>query len=106
MDIAIVGELNGHHSERLKKITDALPHSGLDVTPTDNVLNVVCSKLVLNACTLPTSALLRFYAHQLVEHKGTVELKPCILREVVTVAHAQNIEMDYEVTFNQSRSTS
>jgi 2-dehydropantoate 2-reductase len=89
-----VGELNGQPSERLKKITDALASSGLDVTPTGNVLKVVWSKLALNACTLPTSALLRFYAHQLVEHEGTLELMRCILREVVAVAHAQNIEMD------------
>jgi 2-dehydropantoate 2-reductase len=93
--MTFVGELNGQQSERLKKITDAFARAGLDVTPTDNVLKVVWSKLALNACTLPTSALLRFYAHQLVEHEGTLELMRCILREVVAVAQAQNIEMDY-----------
>lgn len=94
--MTFVGELGGEHSERLKKITDALADSGLDVTPTDDVLKVVWSKLALNACTLPTSALLKFYAHQLVEHEGTLELMRCILREVVAVAQAQNIEMDYD----------
>jgi 2-dehydropantoate 2-reductase len=94
--MTFVGELNGQHSERLKRIADALAASGLEVTPTDNVLKVVWSKLALNACTLPTSALLRFYAHQLVEHEGTLELMRCILHEVVVVAQAQNIEMDYD----------
>jgi 2-dehydropantoate 2-reductase len=94
--MTFVGELNGHHSERLKKITDALAQSGLEVTPTDNVLNVVWSKLALNACTLPTAALLKFYAHQLVEHEGTLELMRCILREVVAVANAQKIDLAYE----------
>jgi 2-dehydropantoate 2-reductase len=94
--MTFVGELSGQHSERLQKITDALASSGLEVTPTDNVLKVVWSKLALNACTLPTAALLRFYAHQLVEHEGTVKLMRCILREVVEVANAQHIDLNVD----------
>jgi len=56
----------------------------------------VWSKLALNCCTLPTSALLRFYAAQLVEHEGTLALMRALLREVVTVAQAQNIALDFD----------
>jgi 2-dehydropantoate 2-reductase len=92
--MTLVGELSGHRGERLKKITDVLAQSGLEVTPTDNVLNVVWSKLARNACALPTSALLKFYAHQFVEHEGTLELMRCILREMVTVANTQKIDLN------------
>lgn len=96
--MTFVGELDGQHSERLKRMTDALAASDLDVTPTDNVLKVIWSKLALNACTLPTSAMLRFYVHQLVE-----QLMRSVSREVVTVVHTQRIEMDYDERWEPSR---
>jgi len=89
-----VGELNGHISERLRRLAETFTAAGLDTTPSDAVLNVIWSKLALNACTLPTSALLRFYAGQLIEHDGTLALMRALLREVVAVAQAQGITLD------------
>jgi 2-dehydropantoate 2-reductase len=56
----------------------------------------IWSKLALNVCTLPTSALLRFYAGQLVEHEGTLALMRGLLAEVVAVANAQGIPLEFD----------
>jgi 2-dehydropantoate 2-reductase len=89
-----IGELNGQVSERLRHIAETFTAAGLDATPSDAVLNVIWSKLALNACTLPTSALLHFYAGQLIEHDGTLALMRALLREVVAIAQAQGITLD------------
>ena len=89
-----VGELSGQISERLHRVGKTLTDAGLDTTPSDSVLNVIWSKLALNACTLPTSALLRFYSGELIEHNGTLALMRALLREVVAVAQAQGFTVD------------
>jgi 2-dehydropantoate 2-reductase len=66
------------------------------MTVTDDVLKAIWSKLALNVCTLPTSALLRFYAGQLIQHTGTLELMQALLREVMSVANAQNIALEFD----------
>jgi 2-dehydropantoate 2-reductase len=90
-----IGELDGSQSERLKAVTGALAEAGFQVTPTERVLQEIWSKLALNCCTLPTSALLHFYAGQLLEHDGTQDLMRGLLREVVAVANAQGIPLSY-----------
>jgi 2-dehydropantoate 2-reductase len=89
-----IGELQGSISERLRRVAETFTAAGLDTTPSDAVLNVIWSKLALNACTLPTSALLRFYAGELIEHNGTLALMRALLGEVVAVAQAQGITID------------
>jgi 2-dehydropantoate 2-reductase len=44
---------------------------------------------------LPTSALLRFQAHELIQHEGTMALMRGLLSEVVAVAKAQGISLDH-----------
>ena len=88
------GELSGPISERLRRVAKTFTAAGLDTAQSDAVLNVIWSKLALNACTLPTSALLRFYAGELIKHNGTRELMRALLREVVAVAQAQGITVD------------
>lgn len=92
--MTFMGELNGQMSERLEAIRAAFAGAGLDVTTSDNILKEIYQKLSLNVCTLPTAALLRFQAHQLVEHQGTLDLMRALLKEVVAIAKAQGIEMD------------
>ena len=91
-----IGALDGGQAERLSRVAEAFSHAGLEVTATDGVLKEIWSKLALNCCTLPTSALLRFYAGQLGEHEGTLDLMRAILREVVAVANAQDIALDFD----------
>ena len=93
--MTFMGELNGKMTKRLSRVADTFKESGIDVTPTDQVLKEIWSKLALNVCTLPTSALLRFYAPQLVQHDSMLELMKALLKEVIAVAHAQKIPLDF-----------
>lgn len=92
--VTIIGELNGGLSGRVERIATAFRDAGLEVSPTATVVDAIWSKLALNVCTLPTSALLRFYAGQLIEHDGTMELMRVLLRETVAVAKAQGYGLD------------
>jgi 2-dehydropantoate 2-reductase len=92
--ITWLGELDGGRTDRLGKIAGALRRTGFEVASTENVLGAIWAKLALNVCTLPTSALLRFTADQLVEHDGTLSLMRGLLHEAVAVANAQGAALD------------
>lgn len=94
--MTFIGELKGELSDRLKQVAGTFNGAGIETTPSDNVLLTVWSKLALNVCTLPTSALLRFYAGQLIQHEGTLALMRGLLQETVTVANAQGIALDFD----------
>jgi 2-dehydropantoate 2-reductase len=94
--MTFIGELNGTISDRLQRVAGAFNAAGIEVTPTPEVLRQIWSKLALNVCTLPTSALLRFYAGQLIQHAGTLNLMRSLLREVIAVAQAHEITLDFE----------
>ena len=93
--MTFMGELNGKLSQRLTQIAETFQQAGIEVTPTSQVLKEIWSKLALNVCTLPTSALLRFYAPQLVQHEPMLELMKDLLQEVIAVARAQKIPLDF-----------
>jgi 2-dehydropantoate 2-reductase len=91
-----MGELDGRSSARLDAAVAAFRKAGIEVTPSDRILDEVWKKLALNVCTLPTSALLRFYANELNNFPETHALMRGLLREVVAVANAQDIALDEE----------
>lgn len=91
-----VGEIDGRKSPRLEAICGALMGAGFDVTQSTTILNEVWKKLCLNVCTLPTAALLRLFAHQLVQHEGVKAEMHALLGEVVAVAKAQNISIEFD----------
>lgn len=92
--MTFIGELGGDISRRLDQVAGCFRAAGFEVTTTGAVIEEVWSKLSLNACTLPTSALLRFAAGQLVEHDEMLALMRALLEEVVAVARAQSIALD------------
>jgi 2-dehydropantoate 2-reductase len=94
--MTFIGELDGKMSERLARIAAAFSSAGLETTQSPSVINEIWKKLALNTCTLPSSALLSFTADQLVQHDGTMELMRAILTEVAAVAHAQDIDLDFD----------
>lgn len=94
--ITHIGELNGGTSARVHALAEALRKGGFEVAESGQVLKEIWSKLALNVCTLPTAAVYAWEARKLVEHVGMKELMAALLREVVAVAHAQNIPMDYD----------
>jgi 2-dehydropantoate 2-reductase len=91
-----IGELGGGLSERQQRIVETFNRAGFNTIASENVLTTIWMKLALNCCTLPASALLRFYAHQMVEHDGTLNMMSAILKEVVAVANAQNIPLSFD----------
>jgi 2-dehydropantoate 2-reductase len=91
-----MGELNGQMSERLARTAAVFNAAGIETAATAEAMKEIWSKLALNVCTLPTSALLRFYAGQLVEHEGTLALMRGLLAEVVAVANAQGIPLEFD----------
>ena len=90
-----LGELAGKLTPRLTRIVETFNAAGLETTATPRVLQEVWSKLAVNACTLPTSALVRCHAGQLVEHQGILKLMQGLLRETVAVARAERAVLDY-----------
>jgi 2-dehydropantoate 2-reductase len=91
-----IGELKGGTSARVHALAEALRKGGFEVAESDAVLKEIWSKLALNVCTLPTAAVYAWEARKLVEHQGMKHLMAELLREVVAVAHAQNIPLDYD----------
>lgn len=94
--MTFMGELNGVMSERLEQLVTTFQNAGIEVTASNDVFKMIWQKLALNCCTLPASALLRFYAHQMVEHDGTLKIMENILREAVQVANAQGIALGFD----------
>ena len=91
-----LGELSGEHTPRLAAVEAALISAGFDTTVSARILDEVWKKLALNCCTLPTSALLRFFAHELVGFPTAKDAMALILAEVVAVAKASGIALDYD----------
>lgn len=93
---SFIGEWNGAVSPRVDQIAGIFNRAGIETIPTGEVMREIWAKLALNACTLPTSALLRFYAPQLVQHAPMLELMQALLREVVAVAETQGAKLDFD----------
>jgi len=94
--LTYAGELNGAVSKRLTHITDVISKAGFEVKATDNVLKEIWSKLALNVTSLPTGALLRFTADQLMAHTPTQDLMRALLHELIAVANAQHIDITFD----------
>jgi 2-dehydropantoate 2-reductase len=94
--ITFMGEPDGRMSDRLRQIAGTFNRAGIEVNPTSEVLKEIWSKLALNVCTLPTSALLHFCSPQLVEHSSMLNLMQSLLREVIAVAQAQDIPLNFD----------
>lgn len=91
-----LGELDGRSSDRLAEVAGVLRGAGIEVTASAAILEEVWKKLALNVCTLPTAALLGFFAHQLNQFDGTRSVMRALLAETVAVARAQGIPLDEE----------
>jgi 2-dehydropantoate 2-reductase len=90
----VIGEIGGGASDRVAAIVDLFNAAGIETEPSERVLDEIWKKLALNCCTLPTSGLLRFHAHELVAHDGTLALMRGLLDEVVAVAQAKGLSLD------------
>ena len=90
-----MGELDGSDSDRLQSIAKTFNAAGIAVEPSGQVLKEIWSKLALNAVTLPTSASLQLTADHLCDTEAMQSLMRALLQEVVAVANAQKIPLDF-----------
>lgn len=79
----------------VERVAEMFKAAGLETHVAPDIVKEIWSKLALNICTLPTSALLRLEAARLVQHPGVVELMAALLKETVAIAQASQIAMDY-----------
>lgn len=91
-----MGELNGSDSPRLQQIVKTFNDAGIVVEPSGQVLQEIWSKLALNVATLPTSSTVRVTADRLLGAPEMQDLMKELLREVVAVANAQHIPLDFD----------
>lgn len=78
-----------------ERVAQTLTAAGIDTVVTADVVHQIWSKLSLNVCTLPTSALARLESAQLVQSGEMLELMRTLLQETVAVAAAQGIRLDF-----------
>jgi 2-dehydropantoate 2-reductase len=90
-----MGEVDGSESPRLQQIAKTFNAAGIAVEPSGQVLQEIWSKLALNVATLPTSSTVRITADHLLDAPEMQDLMKALLREVVSVANAQNIPLDF-----------
>jgi 2-dehydropantoate 2-reductase len=91
-----LGRLDGAVDARAAEVAGAFAQAGLPTIATPDVLTQIWAKLALNVCTLPTSALLRLSAGELVRQENALALMRALLREAVWVARARGIALDEE----------
>jgi len=90
-----IGEMDGRVSERIKAVAAVFNRAGIEVLPSEQVLKEIWSKLALNAATLPTSAAIQLTADRLCDTQAMQDLMRELLKEVVAVANAQGIPLEF-----------
>lgn len=79
---------------RSEEVADLLNQAGLETTATTSVKMEIWRKLILNAATLPTSALTRLRAGDLAEASSSLELIDALAAEAVAVARGLGFDID------------
>jgi 2-dehydropantoate 2-reductase len=91
-----LGELDGSVSERAEKVASFLASGGIEVQTSTEVVKDIWSKLALNVATLPSSVLARLTADRLLSSPDMQELMQNLLQEVIAVANAQDIHLNFD----------
>lgn len=91
-----VGELDGSARPRLHTIAKTFNDAGVGTEVSGEVMKEIWSKLALNVATLPPSSTVRITADRLLDAPEMRELMKDLLHEVVAVANAQNIPLDFD----------
>jgi 2-dehydropantoate 2-reductase len=91
-----LGELDGSVSERAEKVARFLASGGIEIQTSSEVVKDIWSKLALNVATLPSSVLARLTADRLLSSPEMQELMRNLLQEVIAVANAQDIHLNFD----------
>ena len=96
-----IGGVYGANSQYYaKELAGIINRSGLPARAVDNIEELVFMKLVVNAVINPLTAILNVKNKAIVEVEHLRELAGSIVREVVAVAKAKGIKMDYKKALN------
>lgn len=95
-DLVYIGNFNGSNDIVISRIAEAFDKAGWKTTVSDKIIVEIWKKLALNVCTLPTTSIVRLTADMVPTFTGLVELMKCILKEMVEVANASGIDLDYD----------
>jgi 2-dehydropantoate 2-reductase len=87
-------------SERAEKVAGFLASGGIEVQTSAEVVKDIWSKLALNVATLPASVLARLTADRLLSSPEMQELMQNLLQEVIAVANAQDIRLNFDERWN------
>jgi 2-dehydropantoate 2-reductase len=90
-----LGEIGQPVSARVQRIAETFQAAGIPVTASDTVLDEIWKKLALNVATLPTSATIGVTADRLLDTPQMQGLMQALLKEVVAVANAHGISLDF-----------
>lgn len=91
----VIGEMDGSMSPRVQQVADRFTAAGMETEGSAQILREIWSKLALNVATLPTQSAIRLTADRLLNTPEMRGLMKNLLREVVAVAGAQNIPLDF-----------
>lgn len=94
----IIGEVKqGSITENmLNQIVNIFREAGFETSISENILNHIWGKLIINAAINPISALTRMRNGELIEHEETKKLLHLIADESAYVAKARLIELPYD----------
>ncbi|HZP82465.1 MAG TPA: 2-dehydropantoate 2-reductase [Chthonomonadaceae bacterium] len=90
-----LGEIGQPVSGRVQNIAETFQAADIPALPSNTVLEEIWKKLALNAATLPTSATIGITADRLLDTPEMQGLMQALLKEVVAVANAQGISLDF-----------
>ena len=89
-----IGEPDGTHSERIRRLADILGTGELGpVTVSDNVLGLIWDKLIANVGINPLTALTRLRNGELLEHPELEDWMESLVQEAAAVAQAEGIRL-------------
>jgi 2-dehydropantoate 2-reductase len=98
--VAFIGRVGAPADEQVRSVAGVIEKAGISTTASDTIMDEVFKKLALNAATLPTAAILKMEAQKLIENEGTIRTMDDILREMVQVAVANGVKIDFEERHN------
>jgi len=106
----IIGAYSGGANESIHQISDLFIKAGISAEVTDDIKSIIWSKLMINACINPLTAIMRCKNGLLIEYKETTGLIKMILSEFLTVVREKKIDLlyndPYEAIISTCRATS
>jgi 2-dehydropantoate 2-reductase len=90
-----IGELNGEITGRVREIVTLFAKAGFNAHPSDNVLGLIWSKLILNLAINPLGTILRARCEKLIDNDYSRTLMREVVQEALCLAEKKGITLIY-----------